>query len=101
MPYIIDMTNAAVLAKIINRNARHAEKFGTRKAYIASVFSELPAAYQAKGLDSFKSDLAELNRAGLVALCRGDLVKAMDGNLLRASEMTHLNATFHFIEIVG
>jgi hypothetical protein len=48
---------------------------------------------------SFKECLAEANNARLLDLSRADLVQAMDPEDVQLSEVSYLNATFHFIRI--
>ncbi len=50
-------------------------------------------------LPAFKQRLAEANNARLLDLSRADLVQAMDPDDVRLSEVTYLNAAFHFIRI--
>ena len=49
--------------------------------------------------NEFKRQLAEANRAGLLALSRADLVEAMTPEDVRSSETPYLNATFHFVQV--
>ena len=52
------------------------------------------------GLDRrSRQRLAEANNARLLDLSRADLVQAMDPEDVRLSEVSYLNATFHFIRI--
>lgn len=74
-------------------------RFGSRKVFISAAWRTLQAGTGgALDLDRFKHRLVEANRAGLLRLHRADLVAAMDPAEVRASEVAHLNATFHFIE---
>jgi hypothetical protein len=74
-------------------------RFGSRKVFISAAWRTLQAGTGgALDLDRFKRRLVEANRAGLLRLHRADLVAAMDPAEVRASEVAHLNATFHFIE---
>jgi hypothetical protein len=50
-------------------------------------------------LPAFKQRLAEANNARLLDLSRADLVQAMDPDDVHLSEVTYLNAVFHFIRI--
>jgi len=53
-------------------------------------------------IEAFKQRLIEALRAGFLDLSRADLVlvQAMPADKVRASEIEHLNATFHFIRVV-
>lgn len=44
-----------------------------------------------------KSLLLEAHRAGLLTLTRCDLTQAFSGTVIAESEISYLNATFHFI----
>ena len=48
---------------------------------------------------TFKQRLAEANNARLLDLSRADLVQAMDPEDVQLSEVSYLNASFHFIRI--
>ena len=81
---------ALVLEAAANMSAvgRHGDK-----AYIAAVW----AAVERKvggSIEEFKTRLVATCRASLV---RGDLVAAMDRSLLKASEVQHLGAKWHFV----
>jgi hypothetical protein len=50
-------------------------------------------------LEDFKAECVELNRLGLIHLCRADLVQVMDPKEVKRSEITYLNdTTFNFIK---
>lgn len=86
---------AAKVEACARRQAAAGQGFGQRKAFISRVAAEL-------GLPV--SRLAPLlvlwQAAGLISLCRADLVGAMDAATVEASEVCNLNASFHFI-VVG
>lgn len=74
-------------------------RFGRNRVFIAAlheVCRRLPFA-RGQDLPSFKEQLVEAHRSGLLVLHRADLVGAMDGNLVSASEVQYLHATFHFL----
>jgi hypothetical protein len=50
-------------------------------------------------LDEFKHRLGEANRCGTLSLSRADLIPAMNGSDVAASETVYFNATFHFINV--
>jgi hypothetical protein len=76
-----------------------ARQFGPNKVFIGSVWRALAADPELAELDeaAFKRQLVEAHRRGLVILSRADLVAAMDPSEVAASEITHQNATYHFI----
>lgn len=75
--------------------------YGEERVFIAAVWraAQRGSADLHGPLGEFKSRLIEANRAGHLRLHRADLVGAMDERLVRDSEIEHLNASFHFIEI--
>jgi hypothetical protein len=74
-------------------------RFGTDKVFIIHVWQALQKAlmFPEMNLAEFKRRLAEANNARLLDLSRADLVSAMDPDDVRLSELTYMNATFHFI----
>lgn len=76
-----------------------ARRFGPDKVFIGSVWRALSDDPEIAELGEagFKHQLAEAHRRGLLELGRADLVAAMDPSELAASEVTHRNATYHFI----
>ena len=50
-------------------------------------------------LPSFKRQLLDANRARLVKLSRADLVQLMEPEDVKESEISYLNAEFHFLLI--
>ncbi|MFC1708020.1 hypothetical protein ACFL59_14590 [Planctomycetota bacterium] len=81
--------------------AKSAPRFGNSKAFIGPVWQRLRSLPQYRHLarEDFDRRLAEANRLGLLGLSRADLVGAMDPDLVRESEVSFLNATFHFIDL--
>jgi hypothetical protein len=71
-------------------------RFGPRKVFIASVWRD--AAFSALSLADFKARLLAAHRAGAITLARADLVAAMDPDLVRESEVAHLDSRYHFVE---
>lgn len=66
-------------------------RFGRFKVFIAAL-----------GLDNDgKERLVEAHRAGLLRLCRADMIPMMDRGVVLASETNYLNATFHFLDTEG
>jgi hypothetical protein len=80
-----------------------ARRFGPNKVFIASVWEALcrDPEVSALGEGGFKRALAEAHREGSLVLARADLVAAMDPRDVMASEVQHLNATYHFIQLEG
>jgi len=76
-------------------------RFGEDKVFIIHVWRALQsdAEFRRMDLAAFKHRLAEANNARLLDLSRADLVQAMDPDDVRLSEVTYLNAAFHFIQI--
>ena len=76
-------------------------RFGDNKVFIIHVWRALQndADFRGMELPAFKQRLAEANNARLLDLSRADLVQAMDPDDVRLSEVTYLNAAFHFIRI--
>ena len=76
-----------------------ARRFGASKAFIGSVWRALANDPEIARLGeaTFKRQLVEAHRRGLLVLSRADLVAAMDPGEVAASETTHQNATYHFI----
>lgn len=72
----------------------------SRKVFISDAFEQVRADGRDDGmsLDEFKRELVKLHRAGKVRLARADLVAAMPGKKVAASETDANGATFHFIE---
>ncbi|MGO9599774.1 MAG: hypothetical protein ACLP7Q_17430 [Isosphaeraceae bacterium] len=75
--------------------------YGDNKVFIVHAWRALEHQPELAGidLDTFKRRLAEANNARLLDLARADLVQAMDPEDVRLSELSYLNATFHFIRI--
>jgi len=76
-------------------------RFGDNKVFIIHVWRALQNDADFRGMDlaAFKQRLAEANNARLLDLSRADLIQAMDPDDVRLSEVTYLNAAFHFIRI--
>jgi hypothetical protein len=84
------------------REAAHGTRdgrFGDRQVFIVSVWRNLRSdnEYGDLSLDDFKRRLIEAHRAGQLALVRADLVGVMDPTLVAESEITHLEARYHFL----
>jgi hypothetical protein len=79
--------------------SRDAHSFGPSKVFIGSVWRLLQSdpAIGRLGEEGFKRALVQAHRSGALTLSRADLVSAMDPIDVTTSEITDLNATFHFI----
>lgn len=80
-------------------DSEEVRSFGPDKAFIGSVWRALASDPEIRGLGEgeFKRLLVEAHRRGALVLGRADLVAAMDPGDVSASEITHQNATYHFI----
>lgn len=69
------------------------------KVFVSHVYKAYAQRHpeEADGIERFKERLIEANRAGLLKLSRADLVEAMNLDDVRASEILHMNASFHFV----
>lgn len=72
-----------------------AKRFGDDKVFIANVAEQL----RVDDVDVFKRRLAQATRQGHLRLSRADLSGEMNPALVRASEVSFENATFHFIRL--
>lgn len=83
-------------ASVVQDAAARAQAFGDRKAFISSVYEQMPAATRGS-LDDFKRQLLEAHQRGELVLERADMVAAMDPALVSASELRTGAADFHFV----
>lgn len=93
-----DLFSRQVLKAV--KNAPSSARFGPGKVFISEAFKTYkqdPQSPPVSSLADFKKILAHANQRGELSLMRADLVGAMDPEKVRASEMRHLNAEFHFI----
>ena len=76
-------------------------RYGENKVFIVHVWRALQNDPDFHGGDfpAFKARLAEANNARLLNLARADLVQAMDPEDVHLSEVSYMNASFHFIRI--
>lgn len=72
------------------------ERYGTRKVFLAAVHAAL-GGEGAIDLEAFKQRMVSAHRAGLLVLARADLVAAMPGAAVAASEVHAGGAEFHFV----
>jgi flagellar biosynthesis GTPase FlhF len=78
-----------------------ARKFGPNKVFIASVWEQLRTdrLFRAGGRRGFDELLLRAHQDGDLRMARADLVSAMNRKDVDDSEIAHLNATFHFLDL--
>ena len=75
-----------------------AGRFGADRVYISALWRQIDRSqFPGLSLDGFKVALLAANRARQLTLARADLPGAMDLAKVAASEIRHLNSTFHFV----
>jgi hypothetical protein len=76
-------------------------RFGDHKVFISHVWLQLKdePMFRAFDLPTFKQRLLEANAKGLLTLTRADLPQVLDIVDVRESEITYLNASFHFVHL--
>ncbi|MEO1146749.1 MAG: hypothetical protein AAFY26_14275 [Cyanobacteria bacterium J06638_22] len=76
-------------------------RLGDNKVFISKVWETLRQQHPhiMSSLDAFKQRLVTVNQQQLVTLSRADLAYALDSEDVSASEINHLNSTFHFIRL--
>lgn len=76
-------------------------RFGDHKVFISQVWETFQKRQPALNLtlEDFKQHLIEANRQHLLTLSRADLSYDLTPEDVTASEITHLNSTFHFIRV--
>jgi hypothetical protein len=93
----------AAFARRVQTAARCCDsgRYGDNKVFVSHMWRALEKEpeFHDMGLDSFKQRLAEANNARLLNLGSADLVQAMDPHEVHLSEVSYLNATFHFIRV--
>jgi hypothetical protein len=74
-------------------------RFGDDRVFVSAIWRQLDegAAFPGLTLDGLKRRLIAANREQRLTLARADLVGAMDPREVAASEIRHLNSTFHFV----
>jgi hypothetical protein len=93
----------ATFARRVQAAARACQsgRYGDNKVFVLHAWRALENEPDFRGMDfnAFKQRLSEANNARLLDLSRADLVQAMDPEDVRLSEVSYLNATFHFIRV--
>ncbi len=76
-------------------------RLGDSKVFISRVWATLQQQHPdlMLTLEDFKQRLITANRQRRLDLSRADLAYALDANDVSASEINHLNSTFHFIRL--
>jgi hypothetical protein len=73
-------------------------RFGNRKVFVSAIWDAItPPEYAGLSMDDFKRHLIAAQRAQLLSLARADLVAAMPGTAVAASEIMHNGASYHFV----
>lgn len=72
-------------------------RFGPDRVFVASLHPEVAKSFPGLSLDAFKLRLLDASRRQLLVLARADMPGAMDRELVAASEIRYLTATFHFV----
>jgi hypothetical protein len=95
-----DAFDLPAFAATVLRAAAVAEtgRFGT-KVFVNHLWRQLAgrADLGVGSFPEFKDRLLEAHRAGLLELARADLVDTLDPEDVRTSEISYLNATYHFV----
>lgn len=89
-------TTSFTATQINNAAAQDADRFGDSNVYICNVYKILNPSIS---LEQFKAELVEMNRKGDIELTRADLVQVMNRDIVKASEVNYLNATFNFVKL--
>lgn len=75
-----------------------AQKFGQHKAFISSVYDNMPSSTRGS-FEEFRNKLLAANKEAELSLSRADLVAAMDKKLVSDSLVSDGGAEFHFVNI--
>jgi hypothetical protein len=78
--------------------AENAAKFGPDKAFISSIYKNMPEATRGT-LDEFKTKLLKAQRDGDLIMTRADLVAAMDRKVVADSTIRDMGAEFQFVNL--
>jgi hypothetical protein len=94
-----ELDDFAATVKRLAADSQPHDRFHDNKVFISALWqaSQAEPGFPRMPLEAFKQRLLESNREGLLHLSRADLVQAMDGGMVAASETCYLNATFHFV----
>jgi len=89
-------------AESVIEAARHTrEGWVGNKVFISRVWKEIQNEGKFAGMtiDAFKSQLVQANHQRLLSLSRADLAPLLDQQDVLASEIRHMDATFHFLVV--
>lgn len=87
----------AVLDTIPRVGSAPNERFGSQKVFISALYRRMAKDGYNGGLDTFKQQLLAARRAGLLNLLRADLIGAMPGAAVDASETGAGSSAVHFV----
>jgi len=96
-PQSVDLEN---FAEVVTAAARRTpEGWVGNKVFICHVWKAIQDAgdFQGMALDGFKGLLIRANQQRLLSLSRADLAPLLDQEDVRASQIEHMDATFHFL----
>ena len=94
-----DLAAFALTVRALAVRSSAEDRFHDNKVFISALWraSQREPIFPQLTLPEFKQRLVEANAQHLLHLSRADLVQAMDPQLVADSEISHLNATFHFV----
>jgi hypothetical protein len=98
-PEQLDLPAFAATVRALAGSSPPQDRFHDNKVFIAALWraSQRELNFPRLSLPEFKRRLVEANAKHLLHLSRADFVQAMDPQLVAESEITHENATFHFV----
>ena len=85
-----------VLPQVLNDPAN---RFGENKVFIGPVYDAAKRNDPSLTREQFNKSLVDANRDGRLTLARADLISAMNPQMVRSSEISLSNSTFHFIRL--
>jgi hypothetical protein len=94
-----DLPDFAATVRALAARSAPQDRFHDNKVFIAALWrvSQREINFPRLSLPEFKQRLLEANARQLLHLSRADFVPAMDPQQVAESEITHENATFHFV----
>jgi hypothetical protein len=95
----LDLPAFAATVRALAASSPKEHRFHDNKVFIAPLWraSQREPSFPRQTLSEFKQQLFEANARHLIHLSRADHVQAMDPRVVAESEVTHGNATFHFV----
>jgi hypothetical protein len=99
LPEPFDLPAFARTVRALAASSPPEDRFHGNKVFIGPLWrmSQREPNFPRLSLPEFKQRLVESNTQNLLHLSRADLVEAMDHNMVADSEISHPNATFHFV----